>query len=162
MVFDDLQQLLQLAADVLHLAGGAGVEEDLLQQVVVFAEQALGYGHVLLEGGARGLLLLHDGGKHEGGHEGDGERVGHGLIVLVKGVLEDVEPEALVQVLEEHLAQVVALADDDGILIAQVAQAGECGSEHGVCAHEAEATLAIELGQLCLYRSDIAQYAVLG
>ena len=161
-LLDNLKEFLQLTAYVLDLTGGAGVEEDFLQQVVVFAKQSFGNGHVLLEGGARCLLLLHDGREHEGGHEGDGERVGHGLIVLVKGVLEDVEPEALVQVLEEHLAQVVALADDDGILIAQVAQAGECGSEHGVCAHEAEATLAIELGQLCLYRSDIAQYAVLG
>ena len=162
VVFDDLQQLFQLAADVLHLAGGAGVEEDLLQQVVVFAEQALGYGHVLLEGGARGLLLLHDGGKHEGAHEGDGERVGHGLIVLVEGVLEDVEPEPLVEVLEEDLAQVVALADDDGVLVAQVAEAGEGGAEHGVGADEAEAALTVELGQLGLDRSDVAQDAVLG
>ena len=48
--------------------------------------------------------------------------------MFVEGVFEDVESEALVQVLEEHLAQMVALADDDGILIAQVAQAGECGA----------------------------------
>ena len=161
VLVDDLQQLLELAANVLHLTRCAGVEENLLQQVVVLAEQSLGDGHMLLEGGARCLLLLHDGSKYEGTHEGDGERVGHGLIVLVEGIFEDVEAKALVQVLEEHLAQVVALADDDGILIAQVAEAGEGGAKHRVCAHEAEAALAVKLGQLRLDGGDIAQYAVL-
>ena len=52
LVGDDFQQLLQLEADVLHLGGGAGIEEDFLQQVVVLAEQATGDGHVLLERGA--------------------------------------------------------------------------------------------------------------
>ena len=161
-LIDDLEQLLELTTDVLDLAGGAGVEENLLQQVVVLTEQPLGNGHMLLEGGTGRFLLLHDGGKDEGAHEGDGERVGHGLVVFVEGVLEDVEPEALVEVLEEDLAQVVALADDDGVLIAEVAETGKGGAEHGVSTHEAEAALAVELRQLGLDRGNIAQDAVLG
>ena len=40
--------------------------------------------------------------------------------MLVEGVFEDVELELLVEVLEEDAAQVVALGDDDGVLVAQV------------------------------------------
>ena len=57
--------------------------------------QAAGDGHVLLERGARRLLVLHDGGEDEGGHERDGERIGHRLVVLVEAVFEDVQFQLL-------------------------------------------------------------------
>ena len=162
LVGDDFQQLLQFEADVLHLGGGAGIEEHFLQQEVIFAEQAAGNVHVLLERGARRLLVLHDGGEDEGGHERDAERVGHRLVMFFKGVLEDVQLQRLVEVLEEDAAQVVALGDDDGVLVAQVAEAGEGGAEHGVGGDVAEAALFVEPFQPGLDGGDVADDAVLG
>ena len=81
--------------------------------------------------------------------------------MFIEGVLKDIELQTLVEVLEEHLTQMVTLADDDGILIAQVAEAGKRGAKHGVGAHKTESTLAIKLGQLRLHRSDIAQDTIL-
>ena len=115
-----------------------------------------------LEGGARRILGLHHGGKHEGGDEGDGEGVGYGLVVLVEGVLEDVEPEALVEVLEEDLAHVVALADDDGVLGAQLVEVGKGGAKHGVGGHVAEPALLVPCLQPGLDRGDVAEDAVVG
>ena len=162
LVLDDGEQVLQLRADVGHLGGGAGIEEHFLQQEVVFREQAAGDGHVLLERGARRLLVLHDGGEDEGGDERDGERVGHRLVMFLKGVLEDVQLQRLVEVLEEDASQVVALGDDDGVLVAQVAEAGEGGAEHGVGGDVAEAALFVEPFQSGLDGGDVADDAVLG
>ena len=162
LVGDDFQQLLQFEADVLYLRRGAGIEQDFLQQVVIFREQAAGDGHVLLERGARRLLVLHHGGEDEGGHEWDAERIGHRLVVLVEGVFEDVQLQRLVEVLEEDAAQVVALGDDDGVLVAQVAEAGEGGAEHRVGGDVAESALGVELLQSGLDGGDVADDAVLG
>ena len=82
--------------------------------------------------------------------------------MLVEGVLEDVEFELLVEVLEEDAAQVVALGDDDGVLVAQVAEAGEGGAEHRVCGDVAESALDVELLQPGLDGGDVADDAVLG
>ena len=54
---------------------------------------------LFLERSARRFLVLHDGGKDEGGHERDAERVGHRLIVLLEGVFKDVQLQRLVEVL---------------------------------------------------------------
>ena len=56
----------------------------------------------------------------------------------------------------------VALADDDGVLIAQVAKTGKGGAKHGVSAHKTETALAIELWKLSFHRGNIAQYTILG
>ena len=49
LVVDDFQQILQFQADVLHLWGSARVEENFLEQVVIFTQQSFGNSHVLLE-----------------------------------------------------------------------------------------------------------------
>ena len=76
--------------------------------------------------------MLHDGGEDEGRHERYRQRVGHRLVVLLEGVLIDVKTELLVEVLEEDAPHVVALADDDGVLLGELLQVGKRGSEHGV------------------------------
>lgn len=162
LLLDDFEQVLQLRADVGHLGGRAGVEEDFLQQVVVLVQQAAGNGHVLLEGGARRVLVLHHGGEDESRDEGNGQGVGHRLVVLVERVFEDVQLQRLVEVLEEDAAQVVAFGDDDGVLRAQVVEAGEGGAEHGVRGHVAEAAFLVEGLQAGLHGGDVAQDAVLG
>lgn len=52
LVVDNLEQLLQLSADLRHLVVGVGIEEYFLQQIVILIEHALGNAHVALEGGA--------------------------------------------------------------------------------------------------------------
>ena len=106
--------------------------------------------------------MLHDGGEDERAHEGDAERVGHGLVVLLEGVLIDVESQLLVEVLEEDAAHVVALADDDGVLLAQLVEVGEGGAKHGVRAHVGMAAPLVEILQARLYRGDVAHDAVGG
>ena len=162
LVLDDGEEVLQFRADVGYLRRGTGVEEYLLQQKVIFAEQAAGNVHMFLERSARRFLVLHDGGKDESGHERDGQRVGHRLIVLLEGVFKDVQLQRLVEVLEEDAAQVVALGDDDGVLVAQVAEAGEGGAEHRVGGDVAESALGVELLQSGLDGGDVADDAVLG
>lgn len=49
LIGDNLQQPFQFQADILHLSGGAGIEQDFLKQVVVLAQQTFGDGHVLLK-----------------------------------------------------------------------------------------------------------------
>ena len=56
----------------------------------------------------------------------------------------------------------VAFADDDGILAAQIAQAGKSRPEHGMSRYIAETTFLIEFLQACFYRSDVADDAVFG
>ena len=160
LVLDDGEEVLQFRADVGYLRRGTGVEEYLLQQKVIFAEQAAGNVHMFLERSARRFLVLHDGGKDESGHERDGQRVGHRLIMLLEGVFKDVQLQRLVEVLEEDAAQMVAFGDDDGVLVAQVAEAGKRGTEHGVCGHVAEAAFGVELLQPGLYGRDVADDAV--
>ena len=162
LVADDGEQLVELRADALDLCRRAWVEENLLQEVVVLAQHAPGDGHVALEGGAGRVLVLHDGCKDEGGHEGDGERVGDGFVVLLEAVLEDVQLQRAVEVLEEDASQVVALGDDDGILVAQVVEAGEGRSEHGMGGDVAEAAGFVELLQSGLHGGDVAEDALLG
>ena len=93
------------------------VEEDFLQQVIIFVEHALGYLHVALEGGARSILVLHHCRKGKGAHERNTQRVSHRLVVLIKCILMQTQPQLLVEVLEEYLAHVVTLLDDDCILL---------------------------------------------
>ena len=162
LVADDGEQLVELRADALDLCRRAWVEENLLQEVVILAQHAPGDCHVALEGGAGRVLVLHDGCKDEGGHEGDGERVGDGFVVLLEAVFEDVQLQRAVEVLEEDASQVVALGDDDGILVAQVVEAGEGGSEHGMGGDVAEAAGFVELLQSGLHGGDVAEDALLG
>ena len=49
-----------------------------------------GRGHVFLEGGAGGILVLHDGGEYERRGERHREGVGHNFIVPLEGVFADV------------------------------------------------------------------------
>ena len=159
---DDLEELLELGTYLGHLVVGVGVEENLLQQVVVLIENAFGNAHMTLEGGARRVLVLHDGGKDEGGDEGDGERVGHRLVVLLEGVLVDVQPELLVEVLEEDAPHVVALADDDGILLAELLEVGEGGAEHRVGGDVAHTRRFVKFFHIRLHAGDVADDALLG
>ena len=162
LVVDDFEQLLQLGAYLAHLVVGVGVEEYFLQQVVVFAEHALGNAHVALEGGAGSVLRFHDGCEDEGGDEGNGERIGDGLVVLEEGVLVDVESQPLVEVAEEDAPDVVALADDDGVLFGELVEVGKRRAEHGVGGDIGMAALLVELLQARLHRGDVADDAVGG
>ena len=161
LVVDNLQELFQLRTDLRDLIMSIGVEEYLLKQVVILVEHALGNAHVALEGGARCILVLHDGGKDEGAHEGDAERIRHRLVVLLEGVLVDVQPQTLIEVLEEDAPHVVALADDDGVLLRELLQVGEGGAEHGVRRDVAHARLLVELPEVGLHRGDVADDALL-
>ncbi len=105
---DDVQQFVQFRTDTFHLCRRAGIEQDFLQEEIVFAQHALGDGHVALEGGTRSILVFHDGRKHEGRYERDGQGVGHGFVVFVERVFKDVQLQTLVEVFEENLAQMVA------------------------------------------------------
>ena len=140
--------------------GRARVEEDLRQQVVVFGKQSAGDVHMALEGGTRGVLMLHRGSEHHRRGEGDAQRVGHHLVVLLEGVFADVEAQVGIDVFEEDLAQVVALRDDDGVLLLQLAEVGKRGAKHRVGGDVAEAALLVELLQLCLHRGDVGEDAV--
>lgn len=159
-VVDDLDDFFHLSANLLHLPFGVGVEEDFAQQGVIFGEHSLGNLHVTLEGGAWGILVLHHGSEGEGGDEGDGERVGHGLVVFLEGVFEDVEAETRIEVLEEATSHVVTFVDDDGILITQFAEVGKSGTEHRVGAHVVEAALFVVLLKARLHRGYVAEDAV--
>ncbi len=161
-VVDDLDDFFHLSANLLHLPFGVGVEEDFAQQGVIFGEHSLGNLHVTLEGGAWGILVLHHGSEGEGGDEGDGERVGHGLVVFLEGVFEDVEAETRIEVLEEATSHVVTFVDDDGILITQFAEVGKSGTEHRVGAHVVEAALFVVLLKARLHRGYVAEDARLG
>ena len=138
-----------------------GIEQDLLQEVVVFVKHALGNAHMALEGGARSILMLHHCSKDEGRHERNGERIGHRLIVLLERVFIDVESQALIEVLEENAAHIVALADDDGILLAELLQIGKGRAEHRVSGDIAHARLLVEFLEVGLHRGDVADDALL-
>ena len=84
LVVDDFQEFFQLRTNLRHLVVGVGVEKDFLQQIVVLIQHTLGNAHVALEGGTRGVLMLHDSSKDEGGDEGNTQRVSHRLIVLLE------------------------------------------------------------------------------
>ena len=128
LIADDFQQVLQFQADVLYLRGRAWIEQNLLEQVIVFTQQAFGNGHVLFEGGARSFLVFHYRCKYKSGYKRNGQRIGHGLIMFVESIFKDIQLHGLIEVLEEDFAQVVAFADDDGILRVQVAEAGKGGA----------------------------------
>ena len=82
--------------------------------------------------------------------------------MLVEGIFKDVQRHGLVEVLEEDFPQVVAFADDDGILRIQIVEAGKSGTEHRMRRHVAEAAFIVEFLQSGLYRSDVADNAVFG
>ena len=56
----------QVLLYLLKLYGGVGIEQNLAEQVVVFAHKSVCYGLVALERGARSRLVLHTTCKHEG------------------------------------------------------------------------------------------------
>lgn len=161
-VVDDFDDFLHLSANLLHLPFGVGVEEDFAQEGVILGEYAFGYLHVTLEGGARRVLMFHHGCEGKRGDEGDGEGVSHGLVVFLEGVFEDVEAETRVEILEEAASHVVALVDDDGILVTQFAEVGKGGTKHGVGAHVVKPTLFVVLLKACLHRGYVAEDARLG
>ena len=76
VILHNLLQLAQLLAYLLKLGGSVGVEHDLAQEMVVFAEHTTRDVEVAFEGGARSILMLHYPRKHECGGERDSQRVG--------------------------------------------------------------------------------------
>ena len=141
---------------------GIGVKEDFLQQVVILVQHALGDTHVALERGARCILMLHHSSKHERRDKGDRQRIGHRLIVLLEGIFVDIQAQLLIEVLEEDTPHVVALADDDGILLGELLQIGEGRTEHRVRRYIAHTRRLVELLQIGLHRGDIADDTRLG
>ena len=111
--------------------GGVGVEEDFLEQVVVFRHQSVSNDHVALEGGAWGILVLHHACKHEGARKWYRQRIGDGLVVFLKTVFAHMQMQLVIEVAEKHLSQMVAFGDDDGVLVAQIAERCKWGQTWG-------------------------------
>ena len=105
--------------------------------------------------------MLHDCRKDEGRNERNGQGICHGIVVLIEGIFEDVQSQSLIQILEENLSHVVALADDDGIFCTQLVEVGKGRTEHRVRGNIAEAALFIPFLQTGLDRSNIADDAIL-
>ena len=82
--------------------------------------------------------------------------------MFLEGVLIDVESKLLIQILEEYATHIVALRDDDGIFLAQLIEVGKGWSKHRVCRHVWMARLLIKLFEIGLYRTDVADDAVVG
>ena len=106
--------------------------------------------------------MLHDSSKDEGRNEGNTQRVGHRLVMLFEGVFVDVQAQFLVEVLEEDAAPIVALADDDGILLRELLQIGKRGSKHRVCRDVAHASLFVKVFQIGFHAGYIADDALFG
>ena len=52
--------------------------------------------------------------------------------MLLEGIFVDVQSEFLIEILEENPADIIPLTDNDGILLAQLVEVGEGGTEHRV------------------------------
>ena len=105
--------------------------------------------------------MFHDCSKNESRHERDGKRISHRIVVLVEGIFKDVQAQALVEVLEENLAHIIAFADDDGIFRTQLVEIGKGRTEHRVSRYVAEPACFVPFLQAGLHRSDIADDAIL-
>ena len=81
--------------------------------------------------------------------------------MLIECVFEDVQPQGLVEVFEENLAQVIAFADDDGILGRKLIKMSKGGTKHGVGRNVPESTLFIELLQARFNGGNVAQNTLL-
>ena len=75
-------------------------------------------------------------------------------------VFSDVEMQFAVEVFEEDFAEMVAFGDDDGVFVRQIAQRGECWSEHRVRAYEWVVAIGIEFGQAGLDGCDVGKDAL--
>src|SRR5574344_1325531 len=118
--------------------------------------------------------MLHNGAKDQRGGKWDGERIGHNLIVLLKGILPHIKLKGIEEVPEKDKPHIVRTAHlksavllnlrliyYNGILALQVAQIGKCRAKHRVNGDISESRCLIELLQPCLYRGNIGDYAVL-
>ena len=79
------------------------------------------------------VLMLHDGSKDESADKRNAERIGNRTVVLVESVFVDVQSERGVELPEERLSLDAALADDYGVLVTELAEVCERGTEHGMC-----------------------------
>ena len=104
--------------------------------------------------------MFHRGYEDERRGEGNAERLGYDAVVLVEGVFEDVQLQPAVEILEKYPPEVVALGDEDGVLVHQVAEVGEGGAEHGVGGDVGEAAAGVVFGQAGLDRGDVRDDAV--
>ena len=68
---NDLLQMGELRLDIVELCRSARVEEDFLQQIVIFRQQSASYCHVTLECGAWSVLMLHDRCENKGAGKWD-------------------------------------------------------------------------------------------
>ena len=106
--------------------------------------------------------MLHHSGKNKSGHERNTQRIGHRLVVLLEGILVDVESQLLIEVLEEDASHIVTLTDDDGVLLRELLQIGKRRAKHRVGRHIAHACLLVEILQVGLHRGNIADDTLLG
>ena len=158
-VVDDVDEFLHFLANLCDLILGVRVEENLTQQTIVLAQYSLCYLHVTLERGAWSILVLHDRCEGKGRNERDAERVCHSFVVLLERVFADVQLEFVVELLEEASSHEVALADDDGVLGRQLAEVGECWSEHRVGAHVSHTGILVVVLESRLHAADVAEDA---
>ena len=81
--------------------------------------------------------------------------------MLFESVFKDIEAEACIEVFEETAAHIVALVDDDGVFVGQLAEVGEGGTEHRVSRNVVEAALLIKLLETSLHGRDVTKDAIL-
>ena len=117
LVINDVYQLRQLFTYLRNLSRSIRIEKDFLQEIIILIQHTLGYLHVALEGSTRCILMLHHSRKGKGADKRNTQRVSHRLVVLVESIFMQTQSQLLIQVLEEDLAHVVALLDDDRILL---------------------------------------------
>ena len=80
--------------------------------------------------------------------------------MLLERVFADMQAEAGINILEEYLAQMIALGDNNRILLLQLSQISECRSEHRVSGDIRETACLIKLLQISLHGSDIGNNAI--
>ena len=76
--------------------------------------------------------------------------------MFVESLFEYVQPETVVQILEEYFPQMITFANDNGTLTAQVAETGKSGTEHRMGGDITEAALFIKFLQSGFYGSNVA------
>ena len=80
--------------------------------------------------------------------------------MLPERIFIDVQSQFLIQVFEEDAPHIVAFIDDDGVLLAQLVQVGEGGSEHRMGGDERVTGRQIVVLQPRLHARDVADDTV--
>lgn len=157
---DDILKDRKSLLDFVELSGGVWIEQNFLQEVIVFRHQSMRDFQMPLESGSRSVLVFHDAGENQSAGKGNGEREGDSLIVLLEGVFENIKVQPAIEVSKEHLTQIIALANDYGIFASEIVESSESGAKHWMSAHVWVMAISVKFRQTGLDRSYVGNYAV--